>query len=117
MEVEEGEMGEDDAPAPWWVKTFFPKLGLYLSFKLTTYFVPGKCIQIYSFFFLSSIPIDYNLYRKFWTLQDYFRNPLQCYDKFSWMTFLKVNHFSMKAVENCFLLSDQSKYKSKGLNN
>lgn len=38
----------------------------------------------------SSIPIDYNLYRKFWTLQDYFRNPVQCYDKFSWMTFLKV---------------------------
>lgn len=40
----------------------------------------------------SSIPIDYNLYRKFWMLQDYFRNPLQCYDKFSWMTFLKVMH-------------------------
>lgn len=38
----------------------------------------------------SSIPIDYNLYRKFWTLQDYFRNPLQCYDKLSWMIFLKV---------------------------
>lgn len=23
MEVEEGEMGEDDAPAPWWVDVFF----------------------------------------------------------------------------------------------
>ncbi|XP_016139183.1 THO complex subunit 1-like [Sinocyclocheilus grahami] len=53
MEEEEGEMGDEDAPAP------------------------------------CSIPIDYNLYRKFWTLQDYFRNPVQCYDKFSWMTFLK----------------------------
>ena len=40
--------------------------------------------------FSSSIPIDYNLYRKFWTLQDYFRNPVQCYDKFSWITFVKV---------------------------
>lgn len=45
----------------------------------------------------SSIPIDYNLYRKFWTLQDYFRNPVQCYDKFSWMTFLKVIHLSTEA--------------------
>lgn len=41
-------------------------------------------------FVRSSIPIDYNLYRKFWTLQDYFRNPVQCYEKFSWITFLKV---------------------------
>ncbi|MCJ8731140.1 hypothetical protein PDJAM_G00195930 [Pangasius djambal] len=38
-----------------------------------------------------SIPIDYNLYRKFWTLQDYFRNPVQCYDKFSWITFIKYS--------------------------
>ena len=45
------------------------------------------CNTLFTF---SSIPIDYNLYRKFWTLQDYFRNPVQCYDKFSWMTFLKV---------------------------
>lgn len=43
-----------------------------------------------TFFTSSSIPIDYNLYRKFWTLQDYFRNPVQCYDKVSWITFVKV---------------------------
>ena len=49
-----------------------------------------KFIKTESYFPFSSIPIDYNLYRKFWTLQDYFRNPVQCYDKFSWMTFLKV---------------------------
>ncbi|XP_072899566.1 THO complex subunit 1 isoform X1 [Hemitrygon akajei] len=36
-----------------------------------------------------SVPIDYNLYRKFWSLQDFFRNPVQCYDKISWKTFLK----------------------------
>lgn len=48
-------------------------------------------------FNFSSIPIDYNLYRKFWTLQDYFRNPVQCYDKFSWMTFLKVMRLITKA--------------------
>uniref|UniRef100_A0A4W5QDU6 THO complex 1 n=1 Tax=Hucho hucho TaxID=62062 RepID=A0A4W5QDU6_9TELE len=32
-----------------------------------------------------------NLYRKFWTLQDFFRNPVQCYEKFSCMTFLKYS--------------------------
>uniref|UniRef100_A0A8B9R1L8 THO complex 1 n=1 Tax=Anas platyrhynchos TaxID=8839 RepID=A0A8B9R1L8_ANAPL len=55
MEVEEGEMGDDEAPT--------------------------SC----------SIPIDYNLYRKFWSLQDYFRNPVQCYEKVSWKTFLKYS--------------------------
>jgi THO complex subunit 1 len=27
--------------------------------------------------------INYNLYRKFWSLQDYFRYPVQCYEKIS----------------------------------
>ncbi|XP_053570941.1 THO complex subunit 1 [Bombina bombina] len=55
MEIEEGEMGDDDTPSS------------------------------------STIPIDYNLYRKFWSLQDFFRNPVQCYDKSSWKTFLKYS--------------------------
>ncbi|KAM4557250.1 THO complex subunit 1 [Fundulus diaphanus] len=76
MEVEEGEMGEDDAPAP------------------------------------CSIPIDYNLYRKFWTLQDYFRNPLQCYEKFSWMTFLKYSDETL-AVFKSFKLDDMQASKRK----
>ncbi|MED6273097.1 THO complex subunit 1 [Characodon lateralis] len=76
MEVEEGEMGEDDAPAP------------------------------------CSIPIDYNLYRKFWMLQDYFRNPLQCYDKFSWMTFLKYSDETL-AVFKSFKLDDMQASKRK----
>ncbi|XP_029970245.1 THO complex subunit 1-like [Salarias fasciatus] len=76
MEVEEGEMGEDDAPA--------------------------TC----------SIPIDYNLYRKFWTLQDYFRNPVQCYDKFSWMTFLKYSDETL-AVFKSFKLDDMQASKRK----
>ncbi|XP_051808816.1 THO complex subunit 1 [Acanthochromis polyacanthus] len=76
MEVEEGEMGEDDAPAP------------------------------------CSIPIDYNLYRKFWTLQDYFRNPVQCFDKFSWMTFLKYSDETL-AVFKSFKLDDMQASKRK----
>ncbi|KAM3865711.1 THO complex subunit 1 [Diretmus argenteus] len=76
MEVEEGEMGEEDAPAP------------------------------------CSIPIDYNLYRKFWTLQDYFRNPMQCYDKFSWMTFLKYSDETL-VVFKSFKLDDMQASKKK----
>ncbi|CAB1444361.1 unnamed protein product [Pleuronectes platessa] len=76
MEVEEGEMGEDDAPAP------------------------------------CSIPIDYNLYRKFWTLQDNFRNPLLCYEKFSWMTFLKYSDETL-AVFKSFKLDDMQASKRK----
>ncbi|XP_041659607.1 THO complex subunit 1 [Cheilinus undulatus] len=76
MEVEEGEMGEDDAPAP------------------------------------CTIPIDYNLYRKFWTLQDYFRNPVQCYDKFSWMTFLKYSDETL-AVFKSYKLDDMQASKRK----
>uniref|UniRef100_G3PZC5 THO complex 1 n=1 Tax=Gasterosteus aculeatus TaxID=69293 RepID=G3PZC5_GASAC len=76
MEVEEGEMGEEEAPAP------------------------------------CSIPIDYNLYRKFWTLQDYFRNPVQCYDKFSWMTFLKFSDETL-AVFKSYKLDDMQASKRK----
>ncbi|TNN67566.1 THO complex subunit 1 [Liparis tanakae] len=76
MEVEEGEMGEEDTPAP------------------------------------CSIPIDYNLYRKFWTLQDYFRNPVQCYDKFSWMTFLKFSDETL-AVFKSYKLDDMQVSKRK----
>ncbi|XP_064625067.1 THO complex subunit 1-like isoform X2 [Lineus longissimus] len=35
----------------------------------------------------NSVPIDYNMYRKFWSLQDYFRTPVQCYDKLAWRKF------------------------------
>uniref|UniRef100_H3CSS6 THO complex 1 n=2 Tax=Tetraodon nigroviridis TaxID=99883 RepID=H3CSS6_TETNG len=76
MEVEEGEMGEEDAPAP------------------------------------CSIPIDYNLYRKFWTLQDYFRNPVQCYDKVSWITFVKYSEETL-AVFKSYKLDDMQASKRK----
>lgn len=39
----------------------------------------------------NKIPIDYNLYRKFWALQDFFRNPNQCYNKMDWKIFSAVN--------------------------
>ncbi|XP_030370941.1 THO complex subunit 1 [Scaptodrosophila lebanonensis] len=33
------------------------------------------------------IKIDYDLYCKFWSLQDFFRNPNQCYNKAQWKMF------------------------------
>ena len=70
----------------------FPELfhaGLSCSFV-----VVGPAAAYNSFFpssFLdSSVPIDYNLYSKFWLLQDYFRNPTQCYTAKGWRTFSQV---------------------------
>lgn len=37
------------------------------------------------------VKIDYNLYCKFWALQDFFRNPNQCYNTVQWKTFALVN--------------------------
>ncbi|XP_018322203.1 THO complex subunit 1 [Agrilus planipennis] len=34
-----------------------------------------------------NIVIDYSLYCKFWSLQDFFRNPNQCYNKVQWKVF------------------------------
>lgn len=34
-----------------------------------------------------NIVIDYSLYCKFWSLQDFFRNPNQCYNKVQWKLF------------------------------
>jgi len=34
-----------------------------------------------------NLDVDYSLYSKFWQIQDYFRNPTQCYQKTPWKTF------------------------------
>merc|ERR1712156_287021 len=34
-----------------------------------------------------SLSVDYALYSKFWQLQDFFRNPNQCYNNIKWKTF------------------------------
>jgi len=37
------------------------------------------------------LKIDYDLYCKFWSLQDFFRNPNQCYNKAQWKMFQMVS--------------------------
>lgn len=51
------------------------------------------------------IHVDYNLYRKFWSLQDYFRNPNQCYNKISWRTFVMYADEVLKSFTS-FKLDD-----------
>ncbi len=38
----------------------------------------------------NNLKLDYNMYIKFWSLQDYLRNPVQCYNKVNWKTFALV---------------------------
>ena len=45
------------------------------------------------------MPIDFNLYKKFWALQDYFRNPTQCYTAAAWKPFTDVSlHVTVSGV-------------------
>ena len=36
------------------------------------------------------MPIDFNLYTKFWSLQEFFSKPNNCFDKIAWKTFTNV---------------------------
>ncbi|XP_038206326.1 THO complex subunit 1 [Zerene cesonia] len=36
----------------------------------------------------NKLTIDYNLYCRFWSLQEFFRNPNTCYNKIQWKTFV-----------------------------
>lgn len=39
------------------------------------------------------LKLDYTLYTKFWSLQDFFRNPVQCFQKAPWKMFTTVYDF------------------------
>ncbi|XP_049275935.1 THO complex subunit 1 isoform X2 [Rhipicephalus sanguineus] len=53
----------------------------------------------------SSVPVDYNLYRKFWSLQEYFRQPLLCYTKVHWRQFTSYST-DVLSVFGSFKLDD-----------
>ncbi|XP_076669732.1 THO complex 1-like protein Hpr1 isoform X2 [Andrena cerasifolii] len=55
------------------------------------------------------VPIDYSLYRKFWALQDFFRNPNQCYQKIHWKVF-SVHASSVLSAFSSFKLEEQRSY-------
>uniref|UniRef100_A0A6M2CY04 Putative nuclear matrix protein ovary overexpressed n=1 Tax=Rhipicephalus microplus TaxID=6941 RepID=A0A6M2CY04_RHIMP len=53
----------------------------------------------------SCVPVDYNLYRKFWSLQEYFRQPLLCYTKVHWRQFTSYST-DVLSVFGSFKLDD-----------
>ncbi|KAK1137366.1 hypothetical protein K0M31_001878 [Melipona bicolor] len=57
------------------------------------------------------VPIDYNLYRKFWALQDFFRNPNQLYLKVHWKVF-STHASSVLSAFSSFKLEEQRNYPS-----
>ncbi|XP_053981601.1 THO complex subunit 1 isoform X2 [Hylaeus volcanicus] len=57
----------------------------------------------------TKVPIDYNLYRKFWALQDFFRNPNQCYHKMHWKVF-SAHASSVLSAFSSFKLEEQRSY-------
>ncbi|KAI0207238.1 THO complex subunit 1 [Lamellibrachia satsuma] len=61
-----------------------------------------------------AIPIDYNLYHKFWQLQDYFRRPAQCYEKVAWKTFASFSDEVLSCFES-YKLDDQKALKQRDL--
>ncbi|XP_075225575.1 THO complex 1-like protein Hpr1 isoform X2 [Lycorma delicatula] len=58
------------------------------------------------------IKVDYNLYTKFWALQDFFRNPNQCYNKMQWKVFSSHSACVLSAFKS-FKLDDECKLSSK----
>ena len=44
-----------------------------------------------------SVVVDYSLYVKFWSLQEYFREPSKVYSKLTWRTFVGVSLASSSA--------------------
>ncbi|XP_068679431.1 THO complex subunit 1-like [Montipora foliosa] len=82
----------------------------------------------------SNVPIDFNLYKKFWALQDYFRNPTQCYNTAGWKPFTdytkdvlnvfkshKLEHVTWKKkagdLKNLDGSKDEARYFAKFLTN
>lgn len=54
------------------------------------------------------LKIDYNLYCKFWALQDFFRNPNECYDRVGWKKFESHASNVLAAFGSCKLEDTQS---------
>ncbi|KOX72920.1 THO complex subunit 1 [Melipona quadrifasciata] len=59
----------------------------------------------------AKVSIDYNLYRKFWALQDFFRNPNQLYLKVHWKIF-STHASSVLSAFSSFKLEEQRNYPS-----
>ncbi|XP_055612819.1 THO complex subunit 1 [Uranotaenia lowii] len=62
---------------------------------------------------MNQLKIDYNLYCKFWALQDFFRNPNQCYNKVQWKMFSAHAGSVLSAFSSFKLEEPRSSSKNK----
>jgi THO complex subunit 1 len=60
-----------------------------------------------------NLNVDYSLYCKFWQIQDFFRNPLQCYQKIPWKTFIGMSNDILNTFQS-FKLDAASGKSSEG---
>ena len=60
-----------------------------MTFVRYLYFV------LFLWVFLVRLRLTNALYRRFWSLQDYFRRPSQCYEKVPWKHFVLVSSFTL----------------------
>ncbi|XP_017297830.2 THO complex subunit 1 [Diaphorina citri] len=63
---------------------------------------------------VDKVKIDFNFYKKFWSLQDYFRNPVQCYNKVSWKMFTSYAETVLAAFKSYKLDDVQSSLNPSG---
>jgi len=63
-----------------------------------------------------NVKVNRNLYQKFWQIQDYFRNPVQCYEKDPWKTFSGLATDVLK-IFHSFKLDQSSGKSSSGSSN
>lgn len=59
------------------------------------------------------LQIDFNLYCKFWALQDFFRNPNQCYNQAQWKTFSTYSANVLAAFKSFKLEEHRNRSKDK----
>jgi len=59
-----------------------------------------------------NLNVDYSLYKKFWQIQDYFRNPVQCYQKEPWKSFSQHSSDVLAIFQSFKLDSSSSKSSS-----
>nr|CAG4645410.1 EOG090X0324 [Lynceus sp. MCZ IZ 141354] len=57
---------------------------------------------------MTEVIVDYSLYKKFWSLQDYFRNPNQCYVRSPWKIFCSYASDVLSAFSSIKLDERQS---------
>lgn len=86
------------SPTTWTpiAKNQSPKV--LLNRRITPYYHPlhkdASVSLIHNESVFSPLIVDYNLYRKFWELQEYFREPNQLYSKIPWKKFIAVSFTS-----------------------